>query len=197
MYQEVEKFFLAFFGENFETSVLQAFFVCFTLMLVYGIIVRPFINLINGKQKRSFFDTITITLIILIGVKILFPAALTFEQTVNVTVENVSGNINQEDEKLDLPEYSSYEEVCEAYGYSIDDVATDENGLYCGSSMIFVNSPTLEICDFEICLAPFMSNDAIFYLDGELWYEYDLGVDGDVWYEVTSDVRYICFGIGA
>lgn len=50
MYEEVVKFFEAFLGAEFDFSVLGAFFLGFTLMMVYGFIIRPFINMFFGEK---------------------------------------------------------------------------------------------------------------------------------------------------
>ena len=50
MYQEVVTFFTAFFGTDFDMSVLSALFVGFTVMLIYGILVRPWLNLCGGDK---------------------------------------------------------------------------------------------------------------------------------------------------
>ncbi len=50
MYAEIVKFFTFFFGDTFDTSVLNALFVGFTVMLVYGVIIRPFLNIIGGTK---------------------------------------------------------------------------------------------------------------------------------------------------
>ena len=50
MYQEVITFFTAFFGSDFDISSVTALFVCFTLMLIYGVLVRPWLNLFGGEK---------------------------------------------------------------------------------------------------------------------------------------------------
>ena len=51
MYQAVITFFTEFFGADFDVSVLSALFVGFTVMLIYGIIVRPWLNIVGGTKK--------------------------------------------------------------------------------------------------------------------------------------------------
>ena len=51
MYQEVIKFFEAFFDKSFDSSALIPFFVGFTLTIIYGILVRPWLNLIGGTKE--------------------------------------------------------------------------------------------------------------------------------------------------
>lgn len=72
MLQEIEKFFVAFIGDEY-TTVLRAFLIGVCLMLVYGLLIRPILNLCVGKNK-GFFDFIMIALILIVGVKVAFPA---------------------------------------------------------------------------------------------------------------------------
>lgn len=87
---EVKTFFQTFVGADVEASIIGAFCICFTLMLVYGILIRPFINLCgatkNTKQNR-FFDIIMISLILMTGFRMIFPAAFS-EKT--ILLETVS-----------------------------------------------------------------------------------------------------------
>ena len=41
-------FFSAFFGSDFDSSILTALCVCFSLVLVYGLLIRPVVNWIGG-----------------------------------------------------------------------------------------------------------------------------------------------------
>lgn len=43
-------FFATFFNADFDVSILDAFCICFTLMLVYGILIRPWINICGGTK---------------------------------------------------------------------------------------------------------------------------------------------------
>lgn len=47
---EVQTFFTTFIGADIDASIIQAFCICFTLMLVYGVLIRPFINLCGGSK---------------------------------------------------------------------------------------------------------------------------------------------------
>ena len=49
--EEVQKFFQTFIGADLDASVIQAFCICFTLMLVYGVLIRPFLNLCGGTKN--------------------------------------------------------------------------------------------------------------------------------------------------
>ena len=48
---EVQRFFVTFIGAELDASIIQAFCVCFTLMLVYGVLIRPFLNLCGGTKN--------------------------------------------------------------------------------------------------------------------------------------------------
>lgn len=50
MYNEIVTFFTTFFGSDFDASNLTALFVCFTIMLIYGILIRPWLNICGGDK---------------------------------------------------------------------------------------------------------------------------------------------------
>ena len=50
MYQVVYDFFAFFFADSIDISVLSALFVGFVIMLVYGIMIRPFLNIVGGER---------------------------------------------------------------------------------------------------------------------------------------------------
>lgn len=47
---EVMTFFSTFFDSNFDTGILEAFCICFSLMLVYGVLIRPWLNICGGSK---------------------------------------------------------------------------------------------------------------------------------------------------
>lgn len=48
---EVQTFFVTFIGAELDANIIQAFCICFTLMLVYGVLIRPFLNLCGGTKN--------------------------------------------------------------------------------------------------------------------------------------------------
>lgn len=77
MFAEVEKFFISILGDGFDVTMIHAFLVCLTVLIVYAFILRPFINLAGGKNGSRIFDITIVILIVLIGVKTLYPDIFT------------------------------------------------------------------------------------------------------------------------
>lgn len=77
MFTEVEKFFTAILGDGVDVTLIHAFLICLSVLIVYAFILRPFINLVGGKNGSRIFDITVMILIVLVGVKTLYPDIFT------------------------------------------------------------------------------------------------------------------------
>lgn len=145
-------------------------------------------------RKNKFFDVIMISLILMCSFKLLYPDAFTFNVIVNTSA---SGSSQGSQDKLDLPEYSSIAECMNEYIDATFCPCSSLDGDTPGGDTLYCNSRNVNICmiDSQKCYS-LTSSDACFYINGELWYQFDIFsyVDDDFGfgYFIDYDCDWIC-----